>query len=116
MHGAASSAQAATGAHLHDRDAQRAPLAARSTRGPALDSSVLAATGGQHISDVTGRGLVDADAIDLPKVEGLELPEVETRTLELTDDDAGVCRTIDGRELAASYVDNNIVSTPALGF
>jgi hypothetical protein len=67
------------------------------------------------MSDITDRGpLVDADDIGLPPVEGLDLPQVETRTFALTDDDAGECRTIDEVELAASYVDNNIVAIEPL--
>lgn len=60
------------------------------------------------MSDVPRGRLVDADAIGLPDVPGLDLPTIE-HTYALLDDDASNCRNIGQAELEASYVDNHIV-------
>ena len=53
-------------------------------------------------------GTVRVKLIEMPAVEGLDLPTLEPRTYYLIDDDEKVCRVIDDAEFQAAYVDNLI--------
>jgi hypothetical protein len=53
-------------------------------------------------------GTVRVKLIEMPAVDGVDLPTIEPRTYYLIDDDEKVCRVIDDAEFQAAYVDNHI--------
>ena len=53
-------------------------------------------------------GTVRVKLIEMPEVDGVDLPTIEPRTYFLIDDDEKVCRVIDDAEFQAAYVDNRI--------